>query len=179
MKTITSSRRRVNDEKSCQQDFKEFYYKAADQNNDNQLGVKNGGIIDTNNNNKGLESWSSACITSLTVWRKSLLMSCSGFTVIDSKGNLVYRVDNYRGRPGEIVLMDASGTSVLTIRRQKVRNYSFLFLYFNHSLILYTIYKKLTIRYISIIILTYNFSLSIIFYLLILFYFFIILLIDY
>lgn len=57
--------------------------------------------------------------TSFTVWRKSLLVSCNGFTVIDSKGNLVYRVDNYRGHPGEIVLMDASGKSILTMRRQK------------------------------------------------------------
>ncbi|XP_054810720.1 protein LURP-one-related 17-like [Prosopis cineraria] len=56
--------------------------------------------------------------TSLTVWRKSLLISCKGFTVIDSEGNLVYRVDNYMGRPDEITLMDASGKSVLTVRRR-------------------------------------------------------------
>lgn len=54
----------------------------------------------------------------LTVWRKSLVMSCKGFTVIDSQGNLVYRVDNYCGRPHEITLMDASGNSVLTLRRR-------------------------------------------------------------
>ena len=60
------------------------------------------------------------CGSVLTVWKKSLLMSCSGFTVIDGKGNLVFRVDNYCGRPGEIVLMDASGKSMLTVRRQKV-----------------------------------------------------------
>lgn len=58
---------------------------------------------------------------SLTVWRKSLLFSCTGFTVIDSCGDLVYRVDNYIGqRPGEVTLMDASGKSVLTVRRRKV-----------------------------------------------------------
>ncbi|KAL6348950.1 hypothetical protein AAG906_033606 [Vitis piasezkii] len=57
---------------------------------------------------------------SLTVWRKSLLFSCTGFTVIDSYGDLVYRVDNYIGqRPGEVTLMDASGKSVLTVRRRK------------------------------------------------------------
>ncbi|OWM85282.1 hypothetical protein CDL15_Pgr028069 [Punica granatum] len=57
---------------------------------------------------------------SLTVWRKSLLVSCKGFTVIDSNGNLAYRVDNYtRHRPQEVVLMDATGKSVLTLRRQK------------------------------------------------------------
>lgn len=60
-----------------------------------------------------------AC-TSLTVWRKSLLLSCNGFTVIDSKGNLIYRVDNYTGHPQEIVLMDGSGKSVLTLHRRKV-----------------------------------------------------------
>lgn len=60
-----------------------------------------------------------AC-TTLTVWRKSLLISCKGFTVIDSNGDLVYRVDNYVGHPEEVVLMDASGKSVLTMRRRKV-----------------------------------------------------------
>lgn len=58
--------------------------------------------------------------TSLTVWRKSLLMSCNGFTVIDSYGNLVYRVDNYIGRPNEVTLMDASGKSILTMCRRRV-----------------------------------------------------------
>ena len=58
---------------------------------------------------------------SLTVWRKSLVYSCTGFTVIDSCGDLVYRVDNYIGqRRGEVILMDASGKSVLTVRRRKV-----------------------------------------------------------
>ncbi|KAC9547201.1 hypothetical protein E3N88_45652 [Mikania micrantha] len=31
----------------------------------------------------------------LTVWKKSLLLNCDGFTVFDSKGNLIFRVDNY------------------------------------------------------------------------------------
>ncbi|KAL0382550.1 UNVERIFIED_CONTAM: protein LURP-one-related 8 [Sesamum calycinum] len=57
----------------------------------------------------------------LTVWRKSLLFNCDGFTVFDADGNLVYRVDNYMsGNKGEIFLMDASGTSLLTIRRKKL-----------------------------------------------------------
>ncbi|KAJ6944274.1 protein LURP-one-related 17 [Populus alba x Populus x berolinensis] len=51
--------------------------------------------------------------TTLTVWRKSLLISCNGFT------NLVYRVDNYIDRPDELVLMDGSGKSILTMRRRK------------------------------------------------------------
>ncbi|KAK8928642.1 Protein LURP-one-related 8 [Platanthera zijinensis] len=58
----------------------------------------------------------------LTVWRKSLLFNCDGFTVFDGKGNLIYRVDNYTksGNKGEIVLMDAAGNSLLTIRRKKL-----------------------------------------------------------
>ena len=58
--------------------------------------------------------------TSLTVWRKSLLISCNGFTVINSCGDLVYRVDNYIDRPEELILMDGSGKSILTMRRRKV-----------------------------------------------------------
>ncbi|KAL4297789.1 hypothetical protein GQ457_12G027600 [Hibiscus cannabinus] len=57
----------------------------------------------------------------LTVWKKSLLFNCSGFTVFDSKGNLVFRVDNYMdGHKGEILLMDATGNPLLTIRRKKM-----------------------------------------------------------
>jgi hypothetical protein len=58
--------------------------------------------------------------TLLTVWRKSLLISCNGFTVINSCGDLVYRVDNYIDRPEELILMDGSGKSILTMRRRKV-----------------------------------------------------------
>ncbi|KAL1195567.1 Protein LURP-one-related 17 [Cardamine amara subsp. amara] len=60
-----------------------------------------------------------AC-TTLTVWRKSLLVSCKGFTVIDPKGDLLYRVDNYaRTRPQELVLMDKNGNSLLFMHRTK------------------------------------------------------------
>ena len=58
--------------------------------------------------------------TTLTVWRKSLVINCKGFTVIDSHGNLVYRVDNYIVHPDEVILMDASGNSLLTMRRRRV-----------------------------------------------------------
>ncbi|KAG6600546.1 Protein LURP-one-related 17, partial [Cucurbita argyrosperma subsp. argyrosperma] len=61
---------------------------------------------------------SGACV-SLTVWRKSLLLTCNGFTVIDRSGNIVYRVDNYIGRPEEVILMDGLGKSVLTMCRSK------------------------------------------------------------
>ncbi|MQM13717.1 hypothetical protein Taro_046640 [Colocasia esculenta] len=57
----------------------------------------------------------------LTVWRKSLLFNCSGFTVFDAKGNLVYRVDNYvSGSRGEVLLMDAAGKPLLTLRRKRL-----------------------------------------------------------
>ncbi|KAK9291228.1 hypothetical protein L1049_009416 [Liquidambar formosana] len=57
----------------------------------------------------------------LTVWQKSLLFNCNGFTVFDAKGNLVFRVDNYvAGNRGEILLMDAAGKPLLTIRRKRL-----------------------------------------------------------
>ncbi|KAJ9547561.1 hypothetical protein OSB04_020104 [Centaurea solstitialis] len=56
-----------------------------------------------------------------TIWKKSLLFNCDGFTVFDSNGNLVFRVDNYiAGGNGEIVLMDASGRPLLTIRHKRL-----------------------------------------------------------
>ncbi|KAL8232756.1 hypothetical protein R6Q57_002534 [Mikania cordata] len=56
----------------------------------------------------------------LTVWKKSLLFSCEGFTVFDTKGNLVFRVDNYAAaNKAEVFLMDAAGRSLLTIRRKR------------------------------------------------------------
>ncbi|CAM8892050.1 unnamed protein product [Rhodiola kirilowii] len=60
-------------------------------------------------------------VTILTVWKKSLLMNCSGFTVFDALGNLVYRVDNYvAGSKSEILLMDASGKALFTVRRKRL-----------------------------------------------------------
>ncbi|KVI03231.1 protein LURP-one-related 8-like [Cynara cardunculus var. scolymus] len=57
----------------------------------------------------------------LIVWKKSLLFNCYGFTVFDSNGNLVFRVDNYSsGIKDQILLMDASGHSLLTIRRKRL-----------------------------------------------------------
>ena len=78
------------------------------------------GEHDQKNKYPRIRSGSGSLTTSLTVWRKSLVMSCNGFTVIDSHGNLVYRVDNYIGHPDEVVLMDASGNSLLTMCRRRV-----------------------------------------------------------
>lgn len=56
-----------------------------------------------------------------TVWMKSLVFSCSGFTVYDPSGNLVFRVDNYCSDPkNEILLMDDRGMALLTIRRKRL-----------------------------------------------------------
>uniref|UniRef100_J3NAW4 Tubby C-terminal domain-containing protein n=1 Tax=Oryza brachyantha TaxID=4533 RepID=J3NAW4_ORYBR len=62
----------------------------------------------------------------LTVWRKSLLFNCHGFTVFDAKGNLAFRVDCYdassstTSRRPELVLMDVAGNPLLTIRRKRL-----------------------------------------------------------
>lgn len=59
--------------------------------------------------------------THLTVLKTSLFFAHDGFTVYDCKGELVFRVDSYgpddRDR-GEIVLMDANGRCLLTVRRK-------------------------------------------------------------
>ncbi|CAL4995863.1 unnamed protein product [Urochloa decumbens] len=59
----------------------------------------------------------------LTVWRKSLLFNCDGFTVFDAKGNLAFRVDCYGAsghRRAEVVLMDVAGKPLLTLRRKRL-----------------------------------------------------------
>jgi len=41
--------------------------------------------------------------------------------VFDSSGNLVFRVDNYPSDPkGEVVLMDAGGMAIFTLRRKRL-----------------------------------------------------------
>ncbi|MED6115397.1 hypothetical protein PIB30_090091 [Stylosanthes scabra] len=61
------------------------------------------------------------CTTCLTVWKKSLVINCKGFTVIDSYGNLAYRVDYYTLHPHHLTLMDASGNSLLTMHRRRTK----------------------------------------------------------
>jgi len=74
------------------------------------------GEIDIENN---INKAASARIL-LTVWRKSLLMNCNGFTVYDSTGNLVFRVDDYcvSNLSNKVLLMDAAGKALITIRRK-------------------------------------------------------------
>ncbi|XP_021298293.1 protein LURP-one-related 12 [Herrania umbratica] len=58
----------------------------------------------------------------LTVLKTSLFFANDGFTVYDCKGQLVFRVDSYGPDPrdkGEVVLMDAHGRCLLTVRRKR------------------------------------------------------------
>lgn len=57
----------------------------------------------------------------LTVLKISHFFSGDGFSAYDSKGQLVFRVDSYgpdAAETGELVLMDADGRCLLTVRRK-------------------------------------------------------------
>ncbi|KAL5996168.1 hypothetical protein ACLOJK_026242 [Asimina triloba] len=66
-------------------------------------------------------SSSSAAVVRLTIWCKSQLFNCNGYTVFDdSSGKMVFRVDDYAcNRRDETFLMDFAGNVLLTIRRCK------------------------------------------------------------
>ncbi|XP_021906481.1 protein LURP-one-related 12-like [Carica papaya] len=58
----------------------------------------------------------------LTVLKTSLFFAGDGFTVYDCKGELIFRVDSYgpdSRDKGEVVLMDAHGRCLLTVRRKR------------------------------------------------------------
>ncbi|KAL0283949.1 UNVERIFIED_CONTAM: protein LURP-one-related 11 [Sesamum angustifolium] len=55
-----------------------------------------------------------------TVWMKSLVISSNGCTVFNSKGEIVFRVDNYQTRCSrEVLLMDYNGRVLFSIKRKK------------------------------------------------------------
>ncbi|KAL3652658.1 hypothetical protein CASFOL_002339 [Castilleja foliolosa] len=57
-----------------------------------------------------------------TVWMKSLVFHSNGCTIFNSKGDLVYRVDNYQQRcSSKAFLMDSSGNVLFSINRKKPR----------------------------------------------------------
>ncbi|KAL1207300.1 Protein LURP-one-related 11 [Cardamine amara subsp. amara] len=57
---------------------------------------------------------------SFTIWMKSLVFNTNGCTVFNSKGDIIYRVDNYNSKScREVYLMDLSGQVLFTLRRQK------------------------------------------------------------
>ncbi|KAM7475908.1 hypothetical protein LguiB_023151 [Lonicera macranthoides] len=61
--------------------------------------------------------------TYLTVLRTSMFFDGDGFTVYDCTGDVVFRVESYgpcTGDSSQIVLMDASGHCLLTVRRKRV-----------------------------------------------------------
>lgn len=60
--------------------------------------------------------------THLTVCKTSLFFTGDGFTVYDCSGQLLFRVDSYGPEwrdKDEVVLMDASGRCLLTVRRKR------------------------------------------------------------
>ncbi|GFY96957.1 LURP-one-like protein [Actinidia rufa] len=66
--------------------------------------------------------------THLTVFKTSLFFAGDGFTAYDCKGELVFRVDSYgedAHEHAELVLMDASGHCLLTVRRKVIGVFAF------------------------------------------------------
>ncbi|CAA7018509.1 unnamed protein product [Microthlaspi erraticum] len=55
-----------------------------------------------------------------TIWMRSLVFHTKGCTVFDSKGNLIYRVDNYSSKSfTEVYLMDLYGEILFTLHQKK------------------------------------------------------------
>ncbi|KAH9625037.1 hypothetical protein KSS87_020790 [Heliosperma pusillum] len=89
-------------------------------NNDNNNNNNNNNNIEGENNNNG-EFFSEKDIN-LTACKTSLFFVGDGFNVYNCLGKLVFRVDSYRsqgGENGELVLMDALGRCLLTVRRKR------------------------------------------------------------
>lgn len=64
-----------------------------------------------------------------TVWLKSLVFHGNGCTIFNSKGEIVFRVDNYQQRSSsEVFLMDLNGDVLFSIQR-KVEAISYPALY--------------------------------------------------
>ncbi|CAN8288060.1 unnamed protein product [Cochlearia groenlandica] len=58
---------------------------------------------------------------SFTIWMRSLVFHTKGCTVFDSKGNLIYRVDNYNSKNcNEVYLMDLHGEVLFTLCKKKL-----------------------------------------------------------
>ncbi|XP_022842500.1 protein LURP-one-related 12-like [Olea europaea var. sylvestris] len=60
--------------------------------------------------------------THFTVSKTSLFYAGDGYTAYDCRGELIFRVDSYgpdARETGELVLMDASGKCLLTVRRKR------------------------------------------------------------
>ncbi|XP_058735967.1 protein LURP-one-related 11-like [Vicia villosa] len=65
------------------------------------------------------DQWVSNKRERYTLWMKSLVLHSNGCTVYDSKGNIVYRVDNYDTKGGrEINLMNLQGNVLCIIKKR-------------------------------------------------------------
>lgn len=54
-----------------------------------------------------------------TIWMKSLVINGNGYTVYDSRGKVIYRIDNYDTKcSNEVYLMDLRGKVISTILRK-------------------------------------------------------------
>lgn len=61
---------------------------------------------------------------SFTIWMSSLVFHTKGCTVFYSKGNLIYRVDNYSSNScSEVYLMDLYGEVLFTLRQKVIKLY--------------------------------------------------------
>ncbi|KAI3693610.1 hypothetical protein L1987_76558 [Smallanthus sonchifolius] len=71
-----------------------------------------------------IPSSSSSCSTQreiYTIWMKSLVLNSNGYTVYDSNGEVVFRIDNYDSKcRNEVYLMDLRGNIICTILRKKL-----------------------------------------------------------
>ncbi|KAL5551718.1 hypothetical protein UlMin_001894 [Ulmus minor] len=57
-----------------------------------------------------------------TIWMKSLVFHTNGCTIYNSKGQIVFRVDNYEEKcSDEVHLMDGKGKVLCTIRKKGLR----------------------------------------------------------
>ncbi|KAG6399309.1 hypothetical protein SASPL_140785 [Salvia splendens] len=67
------------------------------------------------------EVYSSSKREIFTVWMKSLVINGNGCTVFNSKGDVVFRVDNYQTKSTtETLLMNLHGQVLFSIRRKKL-----------------------------------------------------------
>lgn len=56
-----------------------------------------------------------------TVWLKSLVFHGNGCTIFNSKGEIVFRVDNYQEKSSsEVFLMDLNGDVLFSIQRKVI-----------------------------------------------------------
>ncbi|CAH1453670.1 unnamed protein product [Lactuca virosa] len=57
-----------------------------------------------------------------TIWMKSLVYNSHGCTAYNSKGEIIYRVDNYDKKcSSQVYLMDIRGNVLFSIQRKKLR----------------------------------------------------------